>query len=110
MAKLTLNAWGKDHQITFEIHKYAENDNLAIQMLCWDDGYPEPWSMLTVNLSKKCKPNRAFIDTNNNGDQIMSWLVANNLGKFTGRMDFSGFCVYEEFEFNMDELKKYVED
>lgn len=109
MARLNLNAWGSDHKITFEIHKYAENDNLAIQMLCWDEEWAEPWSMLTVNLSKKCKPNCAFIDINNNGDAIIDWLISNNLGKPTDRLGFSGFCVYPEFEFDMDEVQKYVE-
>lgn len=110
MARLNLDAWGQTHQITFEIHKYAENDNLAIQMMCWDEEWPEPWSMLTVNLSKKCKPNCAFIDINNNGGAIVDWLIANNLGKETERIGFSGFCVYPEFEFDMDEVQKYVEE
>ena len=109
MARLKLNAWGTEHEITLEIHKYAENDNLAIQMMCWDDGYPEPWSMLTVNLSRKCKPNCAFIDINNNSDAIMNWLESNNLGFDTGVFEISGFCIYPMFEFNMDEVKKYVE-
>lgn len=109
MARLNLNAWGKDHEITFGINSYKDNDNLAIQMFCWDEEWAEPWSMLTVNLGKKCKPNCAFIDTNNNGDSIIDWLIDNNLGKPTGRLGFSGFCMYYEFEFDMDEVQKYVE-
>lgn len=110
MARLNLHAWGNDHEITFEVTTYAQNDNLAIQMLCWDDEWPEPWSILTVNLDKMCKPNCAFIDTNNNGDGIIDWLISNNLGKLTGRIGFSGFCMYQEFEFDMDEVRKYVEE
>ena len=111
MARLKLNAWGAEHEITFELHKYAENDNLAIEMMCWDEEeFPEPWSMLTVNLSVKCKPNCAYIDTNNNGYTIIEWLIENKLGNITGVLGFSGFCTYPEFEFDMDELKKYVEE
>lgn len=110
MARLELNAWGATHQITFSIEKYKNNDNLAIQMWRWDeDGFQEPWSILTVNLTKKCNPNCAFIDVNNNGDNIIEWLEANNLGVFTGNFEISGFCIYPEFEFNMDELNKYIE-
>ena len=109
MNKLNYHKWGKDHQITFEIHKYADNDNLAILMISWDEGYPEHWSTLTVNLDEKCKPTCAFIDTNNNGEDIVKWLVDNKLGHPTGKLGFSGFCVYPEFEFDMDELKKYME-
>ena len=110
MAKLKLDAWGRTHEITLEIHKYSSNDNLAIQMMCWDEElFPEPWSMLTVNLDVKCRPNCAFIDTNNNGRSIVDWLISNNLGKTTGMVRASGWCIYPEFEFNMDELMKYVE-
>lgn len=111
MARLKLNAWGGEHEITFTVEHYQINNNLAIQMWCWDTSeiYPEPWSMLTVNLTKKCKPNCAFIDINNNGEHILMWLEKNKLGMQTGNFEVSGYCIYPEFEFNMDELNKYVE-
>lgn len=110
MARLNLNKWGGNHKITFELNAYASNGNLAVEMVCWDDGYPEPWSRLTVNLDIKCESNCAFIDTNNNGDDIVFWLINNNLGGLTGRVGQSGFCTYPEFKFNMEEFKKYVEE
>lgn len=110
MARLKLNAWGETHQITFTTDSYSNNSNLAVQMWRWDeDGFQEPWSVLTVNLTKKCRPNCAFIDVNNNGDNIIEWLESNNLGMFTGNFEISGYCIYPEFEFNMDELNKYIE-
>ena len=109
MAKLILNAWGNDHEISFRLNNYANSGNLAVEMVCWDDGYPEPWSILTVNLTKKCKPNCAFIDINNNGEYITTWLESNNLGMETGNFEISGYCIYPEFEFNMEELNKYIE-
>lgn len=118
MATLKLQAWGQENDIAFSIHKYANNGNLAIQMLSWVEGcyeggvklngYYESWSMLTVNLTRKCKPNCAFIDINNNGGAIVDWLIANNLGMDTGVFEISGFCIYPMFEFNMDELNKYI--
>lgn len=105
---LNLNAWGCNHPITFELNHYCENNNLHVGMFTWEEGWPEPWSTLTVNLSVKCRDNCAFIDVNNNGDDIIEWLISNNLGKLTGRTQLSGWCVYPEFEFNMEELQKYI--
>ena len=115
MARLVLRAWGDTHEIAFSISKYATNGNTAIQMWKWvkdgdeQEGYYEPWSSLTVNLTKECKPNCAFIDTNNNGDNIVEWLEANDLGFQTGNYEISGYCIYPEFEFDMDKLMKYTE-
>ena len=51
----------------------------------------------------------AYIDINDNGNEIIDWLITNKLGKLTGRICHSGFCMYPEFEFDMDEVQKYVE-
>ena len=108
MNTINWNAWGKDHPITFRLSKYAENDNLYVGMITWEEDFPEPWSDLTVNLSVKCDKDCAFIDTNNNGDRIVEWLTTNNLATLTGRVRQSGFCVYPEMKFNMVELMKYI--
>lgn len=110
MSILTLNAWGSNHKITLDLDHYAENGNLYVGLVSWDEGFPEPWSDLTVNLSVPCKPNCAFIDTNNNGEQIIDWLIKNGLGKKTRRIGQSGWCTYPEFEFDMDAVNKYVEE
>ena len=107
--KLKLTAWGNEHEITLKENHYADNNNLAIAMYCWEDGCPEPWSVLTVNLGIKCRPNCAFIDTNNNGEDIVDWLEINRLAKPTGRLAPSGYCLYPEYEFNMREVQKYAE-
>ena len=107
MNTLTLTRWGKEHPMTFEVHKYADNGNLYIGLITHEEGYPEPWQNLTVNLGVKCKENCAFIDINNNGYEILDWLVDNNLGRILPREKISGFCVYPEFEFNMEMIKQY---
>ena len=108
MKTLTLNAWGRSHEISLHIDSYVDNGNLYVGMTCYDDGYPEPWSDLTVNLDAECSEFCAFIDTNNNGRDIMKWLIDNSLGYPTGRISTSGFCAYPEFCFNVVELMKYV--
>ena len=104
--RIILNKYGKEHPITFKLNSYLQNGNLYVGLVTHEAGYPEPWSDLTVNLSVKCEENCAFIDTNNNGDEIIEWLLNNNLGLLTGRVKRSGFCLYPEFIFFPDELLK----
>ena len=110
METLTLNAWGTNHPISFKLDHYADNGNLYVGMITWEEGWEEPWSDLTVNLGVKCADNCAFIDTNNNGENIVEWLIANNLATLTENIRASGWCVYPEMRFNMPELLKYTED
>jgi hypothetical protein len=105
---INLKKYGKNHPMTFQLANYAENGNLYVGMITNEEGYPEPWSDLTVNLSIPCQPNRAYIDTNNNGNDILDWLETNGFGQQTGRMRASGWCFYPEFEFNMEALMEHV--
>lgn len=104
---LTLHKYGENHNITFELANYLENKNLYVGMLVHHNCI-EPWQNLTVNLSVKCKPNCAYIDTNNNGNEIIDWLEQNGLGFATGNLMPSGWCVYPEFQFNMEALMQHV--
>lgn len=97
--------YGADRKIKLTKNRYAENNNLAVQMVSYEEEYGEPWSSLTVNLSVKCDKNCAFIDTNNNGEDIIKWLEDNNIAHLTGRMMPSGFCLYPEVKFTDAALK-----
>ena len=105
---INMRKYGTNHPMTFELGSYTENGNLYVGLVTNEEGYPEPWSTLTVNLSVKCADDCAFIDTNNNGDAIIDWLVENKLGKPTGRIKASGWCVYPEFKFDMNALAEHV--
>lgn len=107
---LNLNKYGSNHPMTFHLANYAENGNLYVGLITNEEGWPELWSDLTVNLSIKCAHGCAFIDTNNNGEEIIDWLVENKLGKPTGRIKVSGWYVYPEFEFDLKALEKHVTD
>lgn len=82
------------------------NDNLAIQMLYNADGEWEPWYVLTVNFDIELSKNCAFIDTNNNGSDILTWIVRNGLAVPTGRTAESGFCSYPEYRFRAAALEE----
>ena len=107
--KLNLTKYGKTHPMTFELNRYADNGNLYVGLITHEEGYPEPWQNLTVNLGVKCEENCAFIDTNNNGNEILHWLIDNDLGDVTDNLKSNGYWIYPEFKFNMKELMKYVE-
>lgn len=108
MKTLTLYKYGKAHPMTFQLSNYSINGNLAVLLVTHEEGYPAPWQNLTVNLVDGCKANCGFIDTNNNGIEIIDWLIENQLGHPTGRLEASGWCMYPEFEFDMDKLMEYV--
>lgn len=110
MKTLTLNKWGSNHQMTFELNRYADNGNLYVGLIANENGYPEPWQNLTVNLGVKCEENYAFIDTNNNGWEIIDWLLRNRLGLLTGIEMRSGWCSYPEFHFFPDRLLEYTSE
>lgn len=101
--KATINTFYGNTDVTFSTSKYQSNGNLAIQMWC-DDG---PFATLTVNLLKKCEPNRAFVDTNN-CPWAEEFIDKYKLGAPTGNVEMSGWCIYPEYEFDMDEIKKYM--
>lgn len=108
--KLILERYGVNRPMTFRLASYCENDNLYVGLITHEEGYPERWSDLTVNLSVRCNENTAYIDTNNNGEEILCWLMENKLGRLTGKERQSGWCLYPEFEFDIEELLKYTSE
>lgn len=97
--------WNKDYNINFEVTSYVDDGGLAIVMHC--EG--EPFATLTVNLEDfPTYGNKAFVDINNLGEEIINWIEENNIGVRTSRLGFSGFCVYPEVDFNLDEINKHL--
>ncbi len=105
MKKLILEECGNVMNITLNVYSYREG-NLAITMDRWNGNKPEEWKTLTVNLSGIRDKDCAFIDTNNNGQSILAWILRNGLGVPTGRRAQSGFCVYPEYRFRESMLKE----
>ena len=102
--------WGAKYNIMFTTEQYVSG-NTRIAMHYYDEDCEQylPFASLTVNLvGEHCDEDCGFIDTNNLGNNIIQWLIDNNLAMQTGRFGKSGFCVYPEVKFNMDEVKKYV--
>jgi hypothetical protein len=95
------------YEIYLDITKYTNNNRLAITM--HDVHTDELFAVLTVNLETDLvlKENEAFVDTNNLPD-IMKFIHTYKLGEPTNELEFSGFCAYPLFSFNLDEVKKHM--
>ena len=106
---LIYKSWGTDWKITFKVSSYANNGNLAISMIDWNDGYAEPYASLTVNLGDRgdtLPMNQAYVDTNNLSG-IEAWIQKTGIGKFTGHVKPSGFCVYPLYEFDLEKIAQH---
>lgn len=109
MKTFELHKYGTTYPIQLEVATYPEG-NLAITMTTWSAGVPEPWNILTVNLEGCRNRDCAFIDTNNNGTDILAWIIRHGLGVPTGLAQQSGYCVYPEFHFRPDILRQIDPD
>lgn len=106
MKMFDFEKYGKMHKIQLNVTAYQDNGNLAITMTAWESGAPEPWSTLTVNLDSICPKDCAFIDTNNNGSDILAWIIRNGLAVPTGIYERSGYCEYPQYRFRSEILKE----
>lgn len=105
MRRFELEKHGKKNIITLRVGSYLEG-NLAIMMDVWKDEAPEPWNTLTVNLMGTRDKDCAFIDVNNNGKDIIIWMIRNGLAVPTGKRASSGYCVYPEYRFRAAVLRE----
>ncbi len=99
MKTFDLEKYGTFHKIQLCISAYCDNGSLAIVMNDWASGEEEPWNVLTVNLDSVCPKDCAFIDTNNNGEDILAWIERHGFAAPTGNYGYSGYCIYPEYRF-----------
>ena len=102
----TFRIWGEDYKIWLEknTYKWGGKDNLAVQAFLENE---EPFATITVNLPEEelTDPTTcAFIDINNL-KEVEDFLVENAIATPTGNLGFSGFCVYPEYRFNLENLE-----
>lgn len=84
-----------------------ERNNIAIRLFSKEEEGLEPYAVLTTNLGEFIAvKNAAYIDTNNNGEQILQWLEQNEFGTLTPLTKRSGFCEYPLFVFDEKFLKE----
>jgi len=101
------SAWTNgSYDVFLKIHRYVNNQNLAIEILIDKGHYYEPYGMLTVNLSETLPEDTAYVDTNNiqNAEEFIKEY---KLGESTGDTRRSGFCEYPLYKFDLETVKKY---
>lgn len=101
MKTYKLNAWGNEYNIALKKTEYTNGRTAIIMNVVEDNKIVEQWGVLTVNLPDEplLGENFAYVDTNNNGQDIIGWLEENNIAHTTGFYGFSGFCSYPMVEF-----------
>ena len=109
MKTFDLEKYGTTYKIERKITSYMEG-NLAVTMTSWENGEAEPWNVLTVNLDSVRPQNCAFIDTNNNGEEILAWIIRHGLAVPTGTYARSGYCQYPEYRFRPERLQEIDPD
>lgn len=100
-----LSAYGSTHTIALVKRTYYQGGGLAVNMVEYTNGYPEPYATLTVNLDTHfpLKKETAFLNTNIcDGTDMLQWVIDNNIASPVGISERSGFCEYPLVEFNMD--------
>lgn len=104
------NPWGTEYQVLFEIGNYQNNNRLFVGLFCYDKDYEDfaPYGGITTNIAwPVSRENCSFVDTNNMGKNIVSWLEENGFAKRTGVIGESGFCSYPEMEFDLNKIKEF---
>lgn len=109
-----LKAYGGTYKIALRKGTYNSNETLAVEMVLVNSKgkMAEPWNMLTVNINGSdiyANDIHAFIDTNNNGNEIVDWLVENDIAERTNISGNSGWCVYPLVKFKQQALAEMPE-
>lgn len=99
--------FGVTYQVMPNMNTYLNNDNLYLGLDFYDTDCQAwlPYADVTVNVGALPFLESA-IDTNNNGNDILDFLVKNGFGELTGAAIKSGYCEFPVFKFNEDKLKE----
>lgn len=97
--------YGGDTEVKLEILPYLNNGRLGISLVGFEDGMPEPYGNLTVNIDAPTPDYCGYLDTNNLSN-AEKFVVDNDLGEFTGLTGRSGYCEYPLYLFNVDKLRE----
>lgn len=101
--------FGTTENVTLTVNTYVDNNSLYVGMTTVEDGFPEPYGDVTVNLLTSVPPYCAFVDTNNM-PELEDFLVKNGIAEFTGLMQTSGYCSYPLYLFSGEKMRVLCPD
>lgn len=96
---------GVTEKVSLKISPYPDNGSLCIKLISWNEGYPEPFGDLTVNLPGTIPDYYAYIDTDSM-PELEEFVVTNGLGTFTGFEKKDRYGIYPLYSFNKEILKE----
>ena len=105
------DTFGDPNYVQFTMDMYANNNNLYLGLLSYEPEFDnmDNYTDITVNLTN-LPYLHAAIDTNNNGNNIISFLTEKGIAEFTGATLASGFCTFPVFKFSEEKLKEICPD
>lgn len=101
--------FGTTENVTLTVNTYVDNNSLYVGMTTVEDGFPEPYGDVTVNLLSSVPPYCAFVDTNNM-PELEDFLVKNGIAEFTGIEQRSGYCSYPLYLFDGEKMRGLCPD
>ncbi|MDE6603275.1 MAG: DUF4313 domain-containing protein [Lachnospiraceae bacterium] len=101
--------FGTTENVTLTVNTYVDNNSLYVGMTTMEDGFPEPYCDVTVNLLSSVPPYCAFVDTNNM-PELEDFLVKNKIAEFTGIEQRSGYCSYPLYLFSGEKMRELCPD
>ena len=85
--------------VSLEVSRYNNNDRLYVGMMSYTSGYPELFADITVNIAEyPLEINEAFIKSDLS-DDIINFLIKNELGELLPYIEQSGYDMYYAFAF-----------
>jgi len=97
-----------DYELTVTVCSYAQNGRLAVNLLCKEGDFWEPYAFLTVNLpNEPLQTNEAFIKNSAENAGLLDFVLKNQLGKLCPEVGRSGFCTYPKIAFDMEKLREF---
>lgn len=97
--------YGGDSEVQLEIQQYADNGRIAISMITDEEGYPELFGSLTVNIDAPAPDYCGYLDTNNLSN-AEKFVTEHGLGEFMGLTGRSGYCEYPLYLFHAEKLRE----
>ena len=101
--------FGTTENVTLTVNTYVDNNSLYVGMTTMEDGFPEPYCDVTVNLLSSVPPYCAFVDTNNM-PELEDFLVKNGIAEFTKIEQRSGYCSYPLYLFSGEKMRELCPD
>ena len=94
------NCFGKTYELRLRKEQYMKPKNTAVLAEYFDEEFDAwlPYGNVSVNISPL--PADCIALDDNNWPEVLEWVTSNGIAEYTGKVLFSGFCVYPVVRLN----------